>query len=321
MLLTNEELVALIHAGTDVTENMSQLYQQNIPLIEQFIYPYMKATGSSTVLEKQDLMQEAYFGLVKAVANYKPSEEAKFMTYAEYHIKQAVRRHKQNFENIKRIPVHQLELISKYQDFTHKFQLEQGYEPIQNEIMEALNIKKPKLDLLERIIQEMNCTSIDAVIPGTEGVTYSDAVADDYDLEEDVTDELAYEYHKNAIWEAVDELPEAQRDIIISRFKNSLTFESIAKSEGLSIERIRQIQVMALRALKKKKQIKEAALQYCYECYQAYHFGVQRCKDTRSSSVEWVVFKRLEMEERMKKITDEIDALNSFKNILEGVIQ
>lgn len=315
--MTNEELVTLIHAGTDVTENMSQLYQQNIPLIEQFIYPYMTSSG---VIEKQDFMQEAYFGLAEAVKGYEPSEEAKFMTYAEHYIRQAARRYKQNFSNTKRIPVYQLELISKYHAFRNKFESEHGFEPVQTDFMEALDMKKPRLDALERIIHEMSSASIDAVIPGTEGITYSDFVADEYNLEEDITDAMAYEHYSNAIWEAVDELPEAQRDVIIRRFKNSFTLEAIAESEGLSLERIRQIQVMALRALKKKKQIKEAALQYGYDCYQAYHFGVQRCKDTRSSSTEWVVLKRIEMEERLKKITDEIEALDNFKNILEGVI-
>lgn len=64
MQMTNEELVEKIQAGEDVQTNMGLLYQQNQPLIYKFALPY------SEMMDINDLMQEAYFGLVKAVEKY-----------------------------------------------------------------------------------------------------------------------------------------------------------------------------------------------------------------------------------------------------------
>lgn len=317
--MTNEELVALIQEGTNVTENMGLLYQQNIPLIENLIYPFTKSIEASAAMDKQDLMQEAYFGLAKAVQAYDASKEILFMTYAAFHIKQSVRRYKQKFDRTKRIPIHQLELISKYHAFRDKFISKYGIEPTQQEIIKSLEIKKSRLDAIEKVIQEMTCSSLDAIVPGSENLTYADSVADDYNLEETVTDEITTDYYCKAIWEAVSELPEKEKDVIIKRFKENLSLQQTADNKKLSFQYVSQLQAQGIRLLRRKSTIQEAALQYGYGCYQAYHFGVQKCKDTRSSSTEWLALKHLEMEERLNSIAVEMNALNAFKDILEGV--
>ena len=82
--MTNEELVALIQAGDHVSENMTMLYQQNRRFIAGLALPF------SNSVELDDLMQEAYFGLEKAVSKYDPTLGYAFLTYAENHIRLSI---------------------------------------------------------------------------------------------------------------------------------------------------------------------------------------------------------------------------------------
>lgn len=69
--MNNEQIVEQIQNGYSVTDNMQLLYENNLPLIKQFIKPY--AAYEST----EDLLQEAYFGLWEAVQHYEMSGYAK----------------------------------------------------------------------------------------------------------------------------------------------------------------------------------------------------------------------------------------------------
>lgn len=314
--MTNEELVALIQEGVDVTENMGLLYQQNIPLIEQIISPLANLANGSAVIDKSDLMQDAYIGLAEAAKRYDPSKGASFMTFAAFHIKTAARKDKENIQGAKRIPSYMLELIAKYHFFKNKSISECGVEPTQIEMMAALEVKKPKLDAIEKIIHELQSVSLDSFVPGSENATYAETISDEYNLEEAVSDEMTLEHYKKAVWDAVSELPDGEKDVIIKRFQEELSLQEIADEKQLSAEEISNLQNRGFRLLRRKKKIQEAALEYGYSSYLAYHYGVQRCKDTRSSSTEYVALKHLEMESKIKTIEAKIDSLNEM---LKGV--
>ena len=78
--LSNEELVERIRSGRKVSENMETLYKNNLPLIRQFIRPFIYFEP------EQDLLQQAYIGLWTATTHYENSENVKFMTYAKFWI-------------------------------------------------------------------------------------------------------------------------------------------------------------------------------------------------------------------------------------------
>ena len=88
--MTNEQIVEQIRKGVSVTDNMERLYMDNLPLIKKFIKPYMNYEP------EEDLLQEAYFGLLKAIQHYEPSENVLFMTYASYWIRRQVQNYIQN---------------------------------------------------------------------------------------------------------------------------------------------------------------------------------------------------------------------------------
>ena len=85
--MTNEQIVTEIRNGCSVTDHMQLLYESNLPLIKRFLKPY------TAYDPMEDLLQEAYFGLVEAVQHYEMSKNVRFMTYAEYWIKRAVQRY------------------------------------------------------------------------------------------------------------------------------------------------------------------------------------------------------------------------------------
>src|SRR5699024_12573876 len=98
--LSNEELVEQIRSGRKVSENMETLYKNNLPLIRQFIRPFIYFEP------EQDLLQQAYIGLWTATTHYENSENVKFMTYAKFLILQYIRRYFENSCSLIRIPSH-----------------------------------------------------------------------------------------------------------------------------------------------------------------------------------------------------------------------
>ena len=295
------------------------MYQQNLPLIDKFVTSLANVVRSSAVIDKADLMQEAYFGLVKAANEYDPTKGALFISFAELHIKTALRESKENFIGSKRIPAHMLEVISKYHRFRNKVISESGIEPTQREIMVALDIKKPKLDAIEKAVHEMYHSSIDDFIPGTEQ-TLAETVQDDFNLEDTVVESLVQEHYKKVIWKAVEELPENKKEIIIDRYKHQKTLEEIAVQNKCSVANVAKLQTEAFKILRKKKAIQKVVDErYGYESSVNYHFGVQRCKDTRSSSTEFVALKRVEFSEQIKRLEERKKEIDSFVFSEEGL--
>ena len=76
--MTNEQIVSEIRNGYSVTDNMQSLYEKNLPLIRAIVRPY------AVYEPMEDLLQEAYFGIVQAINHYETAENVKFMTYAKF---------------------------------------------------------------------------------------------------------------------------------------------------------------------------------------------------------------------------------------------
>ena len=88
--MTNEQLALRIKAGEDVADNMLQLYQQNMGIIKDYARKYR------SMAEEEDLQQEAYFAICKAVDSYDPDKGVSFLSWAVYWIRQQLLRYCQN---------------------------------------------------------------------------------------------------------------------------------------------------------------------------------------------------------------------------------
>lgn len=152
--LSNEELVARIRAGQNIKDNMQQLYNQNLPLIRQFIRPFLGYE------DEADLLQESYIGLWQAVRHYESSECVRFMTYSKYWIQQEVRRYLENSGSLIRIPSHKKQQGIQYKRLLQEYEREYGRPPSDLEAAEDLGVS---LDELTKIRMSMQGVSLERV--------------------------------------------------------------------------------------------------------------------------------------------------------------
>lgn len=301
MRMTNEELVEKIQSGEDVEINMGLLYQQNKRLIYKFALPY------SDIADMDDLMQEAYFGLVKAVEKYDPEKEFKFITYAEWNIRGHLQRYCYNFGKNRRIPVHMIERMSKYHDVIRKYENEHGEKPSDDYIKKELQINTNQLKAIRKTILTCNTISFDDIVPGTDA-TFGETIADETDFQEEIVQKMAEEQVNSSVWKSVDELPSKMKDIIHLRHENGLSQKSVAENLGISAERIRQYEHKAYQLLKAKEAIQRAAEFYgCCNNSLLYHDSFSFYKNHGMSAIEYMVIKKEELEEKKNKVNQLLD--------------
>lgn len=142
--MTNEEIVDLIQKGIDTTENMEQLYKQNITLIRRFVKPYTAYESA------EDLEQESYFGLMEAVKRYNPQIECKFISYAQWWIVQTVRRYVINNSYAVRIPEHMRGKISRYNKYVNTYKSKYVENPSENKISSDMDLTVNQLENIRK---------------------------------------------------------------------------------------------------------------------------------------------------------------------------
>ena len=152
--MTNEQIIEQIKSGYSVTDNMQMLYEKNLPLIKKIIKAY------SVYDDKEDLLQESYFGLLEAVKHYETSRNVLFTTYLCFWIRQSVSRYLEKNGSVIRIPNYTKQKISRYRKCVADLTQELEREPTDEEIAK-------RLDVTVTVVQEIKCymqsvTSLDA---------------------------------------------------------------------------------------------------------------------------------------------------------------
>lgn len=244
--MSNEQLALRIKAGEDVADNMLKLWQQNQGMIEELVgkYCYMA--------EKEDLKQEAYFAICKAVDSYDPDKGSSFLTWAIYWIRQQMQRYCQNNSTV-RVPVHLGEKVQRYKKLQNSFYLHTGRLPDTRECCRYLNCSESELEKIKRG-EVISCIgSIDAPAVGSEdgSITVGDNIADPANHYEDMLDDIENQKLKETLWGIVNDLPEQQADVIRVRYQENLTMKETAARTGTTIEAARQCERKALREMRK----------------------------------------------------------------------
>lgn len=285
--MTNEELVEQIQNGVNVKENMGLLYEQNIGFITKIVHPF------SAYAEEEDLMQEAYIGLHKAVEGFDASKGVLFLTYAPHQIRQQCRIYLDNYARTKRIPVHMLGKMREYKKLLAEHHGNVSEEIVRDEI----GLTKKQYDFMMQVINQESVVSIDTQIrtDADDNLTIGDCLADSVDIEGDAVENDC----KNRIWGIVDNiLNDKQKDVITSYFMNQQTYSAIGETMGCSRERIRQIKEKALSILKEINELQDLAEFWGYDSMMAY---------TGRNRVEYLVLKKLEYEEKIQKKTAQFE--------------
>lgn len=257
--MTNEEIVSLIKQGIDVKANMELLYTQN----KKFIYAIAKRYNG--IAEIDDLMQEGYLGLHRAVELYDARQGNKFLTYAENWIQQSIKRYLETYRQAIRLPSHTQSLITKLKRYKDYVMRVEGREPTRGEILHYMGMDNKKLKTIEAAIYKGTIKSLDDAVPGIEDCAFGDTIADDSNIETDVINRLTGKELEQELWNTVEDVLKCQNNaskVLRYRFIKNLTLKVTGQKIGTTGDMARTIEAKALQKLRWNKDIKAIGQEY-----------------------------------------------------------
>jgi len=259
-LLTPEQeiqLAARIKKGDK--EARAMMIRANLRLVVKIAHDY-----NNLGLPLLDLISEGNIGLMKAVERFDPAKGGKLSTYAAWWIKQSIKRALANQSKTIRLPVHLVDKISKMRRVALQMSEELGREPTDEELAEEVGMASSKVSQLKTV--SIRPASLDAPISDDDTTEFGEIVGD----EEALTpfEQLRDQNLRDEVADLISVLDDREKKIIFSRFGldggKPKTLEEVGRKFGVTRERIRQLQNIALMKLRRALQKKEKPSEFVH---------------------------------------------------------
>ena len=245
LLTAQEEVKFARESIAGVKASRERMIVSNLRLVVKIARRY-----NNRGLALLDLIEEGNLGLIRAVEKFDPERGFRFSTYATWWIRQTIERALMNQTRTIRLPIHIVKELNLYLRTARKLSQELDHEPTAEDIAEAtgepVNSVRRMLKLNERI------SSVDSPVAGDSAKAMLEMLAD----ETNTTPETQFETAtmKSDIVQWLEVLNPKQREVLARRFGllgyEPATLEDVGVEIGLTRERVRQIQVEALKRLK-----------------------------------------------------------------------
>jgi len=253
-LLTPEEEITLagrIKKGD--RKAREQMIKANLRLVVKIAHDY-----ENFGLPLLDLINEGNIGLMKAVERFDPSKGGKLSTYGSWWIKQSIKRALANQSKTIRLPVHLVDKIAKMRRTAMKLQELIGREPTDEELAEEMGLAPGRVAQMR--MAALRPASLDAPIGDDESNNFSEVVQDEN--ADTPYEQLEEKTVTRMLREMVKTLDPREATILEYRFGldggSEKTLEEVGAKFGVTRERVRQIQNIALNKLRKMIQKLEA---------------------------------------------------------------
>ena len=235
------ELAARVAEGDPYARD--HMVKANLRLVVNIARGYL---GKGLSLE--DLIEEGNLGLMRAVEGYDGGMDTRFSTYASYWIKQSIRRSVMNNGKPIRLPAYMVSLLSKWRRATLVLTERLGRTPTTEEIGKALRISKKKINIVAKAIQVNNLTPRNENAEEEGGFIIDDVLTDDrVRAPEDLLGEAD---DLERIFRRIGQLEAREAAVIRMRFGlepySPMTLREIGENLGLTRERVRQLETLAL---------------------------------------------------------------------------
>lgn len=245
LLSGEQELRLAERVAAGDTRAGQMLMEANLRLVVSIAKRY-----SNQGLPLLDLIQEGNIGLMRATQKFDYKRGFRFSTYATWWIRQAISRAIAEHSRSIHIPVHVVELIYKIKRVARRLYQEQGFEPLPEQL--AREVGLPQERIVELLSVAEQPISLDAPMADDEEYHLADML-EDADTTS-TTNHITNQMHRDYIEKAMAILNPRERTIIEMRYGlqdgHSLSLDEVSVIFHLTRERIRQIEVKALRKLR-----------------------------------------------------------------------
>ena len=198
-----------------------------------------------------DLISEGNIGLMKAVERFDPAKGGKLSTYGSWWIKQSIKRALANQGKTIRLPVHLVDKIAKIRRVGAGLSDELGREATDEEIAEEVGMNAGKVTLLKQAA--IRPASLDAPIGEDDATEFGEMVGDAMAV--DPFENLSDKDIHMEVGDLLAKLDDRERRIINARFgldgSDPITLEEVGDKFGVTRERIRQLQNIALNKMRR----------------------------------------------------------------------